>query len=69
MKIVNTSSEMELKINQMIDAENLKALREYKEEFKYIQSNYDMGMLTVAELMMQNLDVLLKYTNELTLIK
>ena len=69
MNIKNLSSELQEKIHYLIEEENFKVYRKFKEESESIQSNYDMGMLTTHELMMQQYDLLGEYKDNLISIK
>lgn len=65
MTIKNLSSEFKSKIHYLIEEENFKVYRQFKTESESIQSNYDMGMLTTCELMMQQSDLLNQYKTDL----
>ena len=68
MEIKNVNAVLESRIHAIVDAENELFYRKYKEELNSIQDHYNMGMLTVAEFMGQNMSLLNTYNNYLTQI-
>jgi len=65
MNIKNLSSELKEKIHYLIEEENFKVYKKFKTESDQVQSNYDMGLLTTRELMMQQSDLLNEYKTDL----
>ena len=65
MNIKNAGNRLEYNIILLIEKQNAKVYKEFKTESDQVQSNYDIGLLTTAELMMQQFDLLSQYKKEL----
>jgi len=65
MNIKNAGNRLEYNISLLIEKENAKVYKEFKTESDQVQSNYDIGLLTTSELMMQQSDLLNEYKKEL----
>ena len=68
MNIKNAGNRLEYNIILLIEKENAKVYKEFKTESDQVRSNYDMGLLTTSELMMQQFDLLNQYNKELIII-
>lgn len=68
MTITNTNEKMELEISKIIEDHNFTIYKRYRTQYNEIQQNFNMGFLTVEELMNQQLDILILYTKELSTV-